>query len=58
MVGEGGGGKTTLIRALRNQPFKRTPSTVGVATATVDTTALDDWEEIDATDCEKVTLRV
>ena len=57
IVGEGGSGKTSFFRALRNLPFIETASTAGAETATVEATALHDWEQMDGTDSEKVTLQ-
>ena len=54
VVGEGRAGKTTLLRALRNQPFEDTASTVGIATNTLETAALKKWREVNGGECEKV----
>ena len=54
MVGEGRTGKTSLIRALRNLPFEDTSSTEGVATSTLETTALNKWVKDDGTNYDKV----
>ena len=56
MVGEGRSGKTSLIRALRNLPFEDTSSTEGVATSTLETTALNKWVKHDGTNYDKVML--
>ena len=58
VVGEGEAGKTTLVRALRDLPFKNTDSTVGIATNTLETTALRNWVEVKGTEGDKVTMRV
>ncbi len=55
VVGAGRSGKTSFIRAVRNQPFEDTPSTAGVATATLETTALHEWKELEGSHLEKVT---
>ena len=54
-MGEGGSGKTSFFRALRNLPFIDTDSTAGAETATVEATVLHEWEQMDGTDSEKVT---
>ena len=56
VVGEGGAGKTTLIRALRDLPFEDTNSTAGIDTSTLETTDMQDWIEINGTEHEKVIL--
>ena len=56
VVGEGGAGKTTLIRALRDLPFEDTNSTAGIDTSTLETTDMQDWVEINGTEHEKVIL--
>ena len=53
-MGEGRAGKTALVRALRNLPFKHTDSTAGVSTSTLDTTDMHDWKEMDGTAYEQV----
>jgi len=53
-VGEGRAGKTALVRALRNLPFKHTDSTAGVSTSTLDTTDMHDWKEMDGTEYQQV----
>ena len=55
VVGEGGAGKTTLIRALRDLPFEDTNSTAGIDTSTLETTDMQDWVETGGTEHEKVT---
>ena len=54
VVGEGGAGKTTLIRALRDLPFEDTSSTAGIDTSTLETTDMQDWVEMNGTEHEKV----
>ena len=56
MVGEGRSGKTALIRALRNLPFEDMGSTAGVATSTLETTALHKWVKSDGSNYQKVSL--
>ena len=58
VVGEGRAGKTTLVRALRDLPFESTDSTPGIATNTLETTALRDWVEVEGTEGDKVTMTV
>ena len=54
VVGEGRAGKTALVRALRNLPFKHTDSTAGVSTSTLDTTDILNWVDMDGTAYEQV----
>ena len=58
VVGQGRAGKTAMTRSLQNQTFEDTASTAGVDTATVETTALHDWKQMDASHTDKVTLLV
>ena len=53
-MGEGRAGKTALVRALRNLPFKHTDSTAGVSTSTLDTTDILNWADMDGTAYEQV----
>ena len=53
-MGEGHAGKTALVRALRNLPFKHTDSTAGVSTSTLDTTDILNWADMDGTAYEQV----
>ena len=54
MVGQGRAGKTSFVRALRNLPFENTDSTVGIATATVETTDEHKWSEVEGNEYEQV----
>ena len=54
LVGEGRVGKTAFEVALRDQPFKHTESTAGVATRTMDATDVENWCEIGITGLEQV----
>ena len=58
VVGEGRAGKTTLVRALRDLPFENTESTAGIATNTLETTALRNWVEVKGKEGDKVTMRL
>ena len=54
VVGEGRAGKTALVRALRNLPFKDTASTAGIATSTLETTNMHKWTELRGSEYDKV----
>merc|ERR1719174_1620089 len=58
VVGEGLAGKTALVRALRNLPFKHTDSTAGVSTSTLDTTDILNWADMDGTAYEQALSRI
>merc|ERR1719174_3107818 len=58
VVGEGRAGKTALVRALRNLPFKHTESTAGVSTSTLDTTDFLNWADMDGTAYEQALCRM
>ena len=58
VVGEGRAGKTTLLHALRDLPFVNTDSTAGIATDTLEMTALRNWVELKGTEGDKVTTHV
>ena len=57
-MGEGRAGKTALVRALRNLPFKHTDSTAGVSTCTLDTTDIRNWADMEGTEYEQVPQRI
>ena len=55
IVGEAGVGKTSLLHALLNMPFKKkVKSTIG----TVDATNTHEWEEMPGTEYEQVTWSI
>ena len=53
-LGEARVGKTALDVSLRDQPFKHTESTAGIATRTLDATDVENWREIRITGLEQV----
>ena len=57
-MGEGGVGKTSLLRALLNMPFKVMKSTIGADISTVDATNTHQWEEMSGTEYEQVTWSI
>ena len=57
LVGEGGAGKSSLVDSLGDKPFKHTDSTAGVATSTVDTTDMHNWQEIGLSEFQQVIAR-
>ena len=58
ILGEGGVGKTSLLRALLNMPFKVVKSTIGADISTVDATNTHQWEEMPGTEYEQVTWSI
>ena len=55
-VGEGGAGKTSLIRALLNMIFIATASTIGACISTLDATNTHEWAKMPGTEYQQVTL--
>ena len=53
-LGEARVGKTALEVSLRDQAFKHTESTAGIATRTLDATDVENWCEIRITGLEQV----
>ena len=53
-LGEARVGKTAFEVSLRDQPFKHTESTAGIATRTLDATDVENWCEIRITGLEQV----
>ena len=47
LLGEARVGKTAFEGSLRDQPFKHTESTAGIATRTTNATDVDNWREIE-----------
>jgi len=58
ILGEGGVGKTSLLRALLNLPFEVVKSTVGASISTVDATNTHQWEKMPGTEYEQVTWSI
>ena len=58
ILGEGGVGKTSLLRALLNMPFEVVKSTIGADISTVDATNTHQWEEMPGTEYEQVTRSI
>ena len=58
ILGEAGVGKTSLLRALLNMPFKVVKSTIGASISTVDATNTHEWEEMPGTEYEQVICMV
>ena len=54
LLGEGRVGKTAFEGSLRDQPFKHTESTAGIATRTMDATDVENWREIGISELEQV----
>ena len=54
LVGEGRAGKSSLVDSLGGKPFKHTDSTAGVATSTVDTTDMHNWQEMGLSEFQQV----
>ena len=57
IVGPGRAGKSSLVNSLGDKPFKHTDSTAGVATSTVDTTDMHNWQEMGVSEFEQVIAR-
>ena len=59
IVGQGGVGKTSLLRALLNMVFmEKVKSTIGADISTVDATNTHQWEEMPGTEYEQVTWSI
>ena len=56
LVGEGGAGKTSLVRALLNMIFIETASTIGACISTLDATDTHEWAKMPGTEYQQVTL--
>ena len=56
ILGEGGVGKTSLLRAMLNMPFKIVKSTIGASISTVDATNTHEWQEMPGSEYEQVML--
>ena len=57
LVGEGRAGKSSLVDSLGGKPFKRNDSTAGVATSTLDTTDMHNWQEMRLSEFQQVIAR-
>lgn len=56
ILGEAGVGKTSLLRALLNMPFKEVLSTIGADISTLDATDTHEWTTMTGTEYEQVEL--
>ena len=56
VVGEGFAGKTSLLDALQDRPFKNTLSTVGIESSTIVRTRVQRWVEMSESEWEKASV--
>ena len=56
IVGQGGVGKTSLLRALLNMPYEEVLSTIGADISTLDATDTHQWTKMTGTEYEQVKL--